>query len=58
LTVLERENADLKRRVNLLELFVDSERRQRSGITLDEIRASIRRDAGIVQPTVNEFGPL
>jgi hypothetical protein len=35
----ERENADLKRPVNLLELFVDSERRERSGVTLDEIRS-------------------
>jgi hypothetical protein len=55
---LERDNADLRRRVNLLELFLSSERRERSGITADEIRSSWARDAGIAQPTVQEYGPL
>jgi len=39
---LEREVADLKRRVALLELFVDSEHRERMGTTLDEVRAAWR----------------
>ncbi len=36
---LEHEVADLKRRIELLELFVDSEHRERMGTTLDEVRA-------------------
>jgi hypothetical protein len=36
---LEREVADLKRRLDLLEMFVDSEHREKMGITLDDIRA-------------------
>jgi len=39
LVELEREVADLKQRVELLELFVDSEPRERMGTTLDEVRA-------------------
>jgi hypothetical protein len=39
---LEGEVADLKRRVALLELFVDSEHRERMGTTLDEVRAEWR----------------
>jgi hypothetical protein len=40
--VLKREVADLKRRVALLELFVDSEHRERMGATLDDVRAAWR----------------
>lgn len=39
---LKREVADLRRRVGLLELFVDSEHRQKMGVTLDDVRASWR----------------
>jgi hypothetical protein len=39
---LEGEVADLKRRVALLELFVDSEHRERMGLTLDNVRAAWR----------------
>ncbi len=39
---LEREVADLKRRVALLELFVDSEHREKMGTTLDHVRAAWR----------------
>jgi hypothetical protein len=39
---LEREVADLKRSVALLELFVDSEHRERMGTTLDDVRAAWR----------------
>ncbi len=39
LVELEREVAHLKQRVELLELFVDSEPRERMGTTLDEVRA-------------------
>jgi hypothetical protein len=35
---LRHEVADLKRRLVLLELFLDSEHRERTGTTLDEIR--------------------
>jgi hypothetical protein len=55
---LERDNLDLKRRVNLLELFVDSERRERSGVTTDEIRAAWRKDAGLARPHVPPTGPV
>jgi hypothetical protein len=50
---LEREVADLKRRVELLELFVDSERRERVGTTLDEIREMWRKDA-VRKPRIEE----
>jgi hypothetical protein len=33
---------DLKRRVALLELFVDSEHQERTGTTLDDVRAAWR----------------
>lgn len=35
---LEREIADLKRRVGLLESFVDVRHREKAGLTTDEIR--------------------
>lgn len=41
-TELRREIAVLERRVALLELFVDSEHRERMGITLDDVRAAWR----------------
>jgi hypothetical protein len=40
---LEREVADLRRRVELLELFLDSEHRERMGTTLDDVRAAWRK---------------
>jgi hypothetical protein len=39
---LERENTALKKRVHLLELYVDSERREREGRTLDRVRDAWR----------------
>jgi hypothetical protein len=39
---LEREVADLKHRVGLLEMFVDSEHREKMGVTLDNVRAAWR----------------
>jgi hypothetical protein len=55
---LERDNADLKRRINLLELALDSERRERSGITIDDIRNTWRRDAGVPRPPIPPHGPV
>jgi hypothetical protein len=39
---LEREVAGLKRRIDLLEMFVDSEHREKMGVTLDNVRAAWR----------------
>jgi hypothetical protein len=39
---LKREVADLKRRVALLEMFVDSEHREKMGVTLDDVRSAWR----------------
>jgi len=39
---LKREVADLKHRVGLLEMFVDSEHREKMGVTLDNVRAAWR----------------
>jgi hypothetical protein len=47
LVELEREVADLKQRVELLELFVDSEHRERMGTTLDEVRATWRESRAV-----------
>jgi hypothetical protein len=54
LDTLEKENRDLKRRLNLIELYLDSERRERSGITLDEIRSAWGRNG---RPKTPECGP-
>jgi hypothetical protein len=40
---LEREVVGLKRRLDLLEMFVDSEHREKMGITLDDVRAAWRQ---------------
>lgn len=55
---LHRENAQLRNRVELLELFVDSERRGRAGITLDDVRNSWRKAAGIAQQPTSERGAV
>jgi hypothetical protein len=39
---LERENTALKKRVHWLELYVDSERRERAGWTPDRVRDAWR----------------
>jgi hypothetical protein len=56
LSVLERENADLRRRLALVELYLDSARRERVGVTADDIRATWAKDAGIEHHTVPEYG--
>jgi hypothetical protein len=50
---LESENVSLKRRVHLLELYIDSEKREREGWTLDRVR-----DAWRGKRPAPEFGPL
>jgi hypothetical protein len=52
---LERENADLKRRIALIEFYLDP---GRVGLTVDAIRDAWRRDAGIERPTAPEFGAV
>jgi hypothetical protein len=39
LEALERDNAALKKRVHLLECFVDVRHREKAGLTIDQIRA-------------------
>jgi hypothetical protein len=55
---LERQNADLLRRIHLLELAACSERRERVGITMDEVRATWLKDAGITRPEVPPYGSV
>jgi len=47
---LEGEVADLTHRLVLLELFVDSEHRERMGTTLDEVRAEWRKSRAQASP--------
>jgi hypothetical protein len=56
---LKKDNAELKKRVARLELFVDSTARERVGITIDELRDGIRKDMGVVlRPPIPEYGPV
>jgi hypothetical protein len=50
--------ADLERRVAVLELYVDSERRERARWTLDDLQNAWRKDAGIARPPVPPYGPV
>lgn len=52
---LERDNLDLKRRLNLVELYLDSEHRERSGWTLDDVRAAWGKQS---RPPVPERGAV
>ncbi len=58
LEALERDNANLKRRLALVVLYLDSGRRERVEMTTDDIRASWRKDAGIERPHVPPYGPV
>jgi hypothetical protein len=50
---LERSNADLKRRLTLVELYLDTDRREREGVTLDQVREAWRGKRPVPQ-----FGAL
>jgi hypothetical protein len=51
LEALERENVALKKRVHLLECFVDVRHRERAGLTTDDVRAAWHG-----KPPVPEYG--
>jgi hypothetical protein len=56
--LLKRTVAGLLRRVNLLELYLSSERRERLRITADAIRPSWAKDAGIEMPVTPAHGAV